>query len=84
MCATDEIQYDFCNFKLKFQGLEYNCRSSLHTGLGHFFGSHRSFVDFPIEKRLITLRNLVYDQIHGELKTVLESLLRLCDQADSA
>jgi len=62
--------------QVTYFGNVYNCFSLELTGISIFLSIYSSYMNFPVEERLTTLRNLVYHQIQSELSAVINHLFR--------
>jgi hypothetical protein len=66
-----EIGFDYRTMMLFYGGSEFRCESVRGSGLTNFIYGHHDYIDYPVDNRLMVLRNLVYDEIEGDMDKLI-------------
>lgn len=69
-CNSNQIKVDWPDELLHYEGREYKSKWTMTTGVGHFWVSNRTYLDFPVDLGLVPLRGIIYSQLEQDLEAV--------------
>jgi len=74
--GADQLNCDCQNWTLRYGASTYHCESQRGTSLYGLIYGHGDYLEYPVDRRLIPLRSMVYGEIQSELGKIIECTKR--------